>query len=106
MPLGESDRHKIAVSLQGAGFRSTNAVATMLGIKFACLVVGLAVGMVASTIVFPGGSGWLFGLVGGVLIGVLLNVLPEMILGRLAGNRQRRITAGLAEAFGPADRMS
>ena len=99
MPLGESDRHKIAVSLQGAGFRSGNAVATMLGIKFACLVVGLALGMVTSASIFPGGSGWLFGLVGGVLIGVLLNVLPEMILGRLAANRQRRITAGLAEAF-------
>ena len=99
MPLGEEDRQKIAVSLQRAGYRSSNAVATMLGIKFACLITGLVAGLIALTPTLPGILGLLAGLIGGVLAGVLLNVAPEMVLGRLATNRLRRIDAGLAETF-------
>ena len=99
MPLGEEDRQKIAVSLQRAGYRSSNAVATMLGIKFACLVSGLVFGVVALTATLPGTLGVFTGLIGGVLAGVLLNVVPEMVLSRLATNRLRRINGGLAETF-------
>ena len=99
MPLGEEDRQKIAVSLQRAGYRSSNAVATMLGIKFACLITGLVAGLIALTPTLPGILGLLAGLIGGVLAGVLLNVVPEMVLGRLATNRLRRIDTGLAETF-------
>ena len=99
MPLGEEDRQKIAVSLRRAGYRSSNAVATVLGIKFACLIAGLVAGLVALTPMLPGMLGLLAGLVGGVLGGVLLNVVPEMVLGRLAADRVRRINAGLAETF-------
>ena len=99
MPLGEDDRNKIAVSLQRAGHRSANAVSIMLGIKFACLIAGLAFGTIGLSAALPGTPGILVGLIGGVLAGVLLNVVPEMVLGRLAANRLRRIEAGLAEAF-------
>ena len=99
MPLGEEDRRKIAVSLQRAGYRSGNAVATMLGIKFACLVTGLVTGLAVLGAAFPGLLGLFSGLVAGVFGGVLLNVIPELVLGRLAARRLRRINAGLAEAF-------
>ena len=99
MPLGEEDRQKIAVSLQRAGYRSSNGLAIMLGTKFACLVTGLVFGIVMLTATFPGILGIFAGLIGGVLAGVLLNVVPEMVLGRLATVRLRRIDAGLAETF-------
>ena len=99
MPLGEDDRQKIAVGLQRAGYRSSNAVAIMLGIKFACLATGLVSGVVSVTAALPGTLGVFVGLVSGVLAGVLFNVVPEMVLSRLGTNRLRRIEAGLAESF-------
>ena len=99
MPLGEKDRQKIVVSLQRAGYRSSNALATMLGIKFSCLVGGLAVGGFALYGTLPGPLGVVVALVGGLVVGVVLNVFPEMVLGRLASNRLRRIEAALPETF-------
>ena len=99
MPLGEKDRQKIAVNLRRAGYRSTNALASMLGVKFACLLAGLTLSPFVVTGMIPGTLGVLVGLVSGVFVGVLLNVLPESVLGRIAANRLRRIDAGLAEAF-------
>lgn len=99
MPLGEQDRNKIYGNLQRAGYLSTNALSTILGIKFAGLVVGIVAGLIAMVPVFPGVLGIALGIVGGSLIGVLLNVVPEMVLGRLASRRMRRIDTGLAEAL-------
>lgn len=99
MPLGEKDRQKIVVSLQRAGYRSSNALATMLGIKFSCLVGGLAVGGFALYGTLPGAMGMLLSLVGGLAAGVVLNVFPEMVLGRLASNRLGRMQAILPETF-------
>ena len=69
VPLGEKDRLKIAVNLQRAGVRYSNALAMMLGIKFACLAVGLVAGMLFVTPMFPGVLGLGAGLVGGVMAG-------------------------------------
>ena len=99
VPLGEKDRLKIAVSLQRAGIRGSNALAIMLGIKFACLAVGLVVGLLVLTPVFPGALGLGAGLVGGVLAGVVLNVAPELLLERFATVRLYRIEAALPDAF-------
>ena len=99
MPLGEADRQKISVNLARAGYRSSTAVTAMLGIKFVCLAGGLITGVIASTIMLSGTMALFIGLIGGVFIGVLLNIMPELILGRLAVGYQRRINAGLAEAF-------
>lgn len=99
MPLGEEDREKIGTSLRRAGYRSTNAVAFMLGLKFACLLIGLVVGLIAISPTLPGVLGLGAGLIGGVFAGVLLNILPEFAIGRLAARRMRRITVGLAESF-------
>ena len=71
----------------------------MLGIKFVCLVGGLITGIVASTLLLSGTMALFAGLIGGVFMGVLLNIMPEVVLGRLATGYQRRINAGLAEAF-------
>ena len=99
LPLGEKDRLKIATSLQRAGVRSSNAVAIMLGIKFACLAVGLAAGLLLLTPIFPGVLGLTAGLVGGVMAGVVLNVAPELLLQYFATQRLYRIEAALPDAF-------
>ena len=91
LPLGEGDRHKIEVNLRRAGFHTSNAVATMLGIKFSCLLGGFVVGMTFSAVYFSGMLVFFGGLIGGVFTGVLLNIIPEWILKRLANNRIRRI---------------
>ena len=99
MPLGEDDRQKIATSLHRAGYRSTNALATMLGIKFACMLTGLVTGLIMLTPLLPGVLGLTAGLIGGLLLGVMLNIMPEVVLTRLAAGRLYRIDTGLAEAF-------
>lgn len=99
MPLGEDDRRKIAVGLQRAGFQSSNATTIILGTKFTCLVLGLVVGMTLISPYLPGMPGVFLGLVGGFLAGVMLNLLPEMIVGRLAASRLWRIQSALPDAL-------
>lgn len=99
MPLGEKDRRKIAANVRRVGFKTTNAVTVVLGIKFACLLIGLVAGTALLAPGLPGAAGILAGLVGGLMFGVVLNILPEVLLGRLASRRLRRIEAGLAETY-------
>ena len=99
MPLGEEDRSKIALSLQRAGFQSSNAVIVVLGTKFACLIAGLGLGQILLSPMQPGVLGIALGLVGGLVIGVMLNVIPEMIVGRLASGRLWRIQSALPDAL-------
>ena len=100
MPLGEEDREKIAVSLRRAGSLSdTAALATVLGMKAGCLLVGLVLGLVLLPPRWPGLLGWGIGLVGGFLGGVILNLLPELVVSRLAAARLRRIHGAVAETF-------
>ena len=99
MPLNEDDRKKIAVGLQRAAMRSENAVSVVLGLKFTCIFAGLITGLVVLPPMWPGLIGWGIGLVGGLLAGVALNLLPELVVTRLAAARFRRIHAGLADAF-------
>ena len=99
LPLGEDDRQKIAVALQRAGFRSSNTVAVVLGAKAACMLVGLLTGLITLSPLVPGALGWGAGLIGGLLIGVVLNLVPELVVARLAASRIRRIHRGLADAF-------
>lgn len=100
LPLGEEDRHKIGISLQRAGFGSANAITIVLGVKAVCLLVGLATGLV---VVPPWVAnpilGWGSGLVAGLLLGVVQNLVPEMVVARLGTLRFRRIQAGLPDAF-------
>lgn len=98
-PLDEDDRQKIAVALRRAGFRSTSTVAVVLGLKATCLIVGIATGLAVAAPLVPGLVGWGIGLVGGLLIGVVLNLVPELIVARLGALRMRRIRTGLADAF-------
>ncbi|MDE0036224.1 MAG: type II secretion system F family protein [Gammaproteobacteria bacterium] len=97
MPLAPKDREKIAANLHRAGYRSANALTTMLGIKFACLVGGFGIGMVVATPLAPGMFGVLAGLVAGLFGGVLLNVVPELLLRQLATRRLRNVNTGFAE---------
>ena len=99
MPLGEDDREKIAASLRRAGFGSGQAVMAVLGAKTAALLVGLVAGLVVVPPMFSGLVGWGAGLVGGFMGGVLLNLVPEFVVARLAKARMRRIHDGLPDAF-------
>lgn len=99
MPLGEEDRQKIAVSLQRAGFPSNTAVPVVLGAKLACLFAGLVAGFVAIVQWKSGPLGWFLGLIGGFIAGVMLNLIPELILSKLATRRLWRIQSGLPDAI-------
>ena len=99
MPLGEEDQQKIAVALQRAGFRSSNAVTFVIGTKVACLLVGLVGGGLAASTLFPGVIGWGAGLLGGLLVGVACNLVPELIVTRLAARRVWKIQTALPDAM-------
>lgn len=99
MPLGEEDRAKIATSLQRAGIQSNNAVTIVLGAKLACLLAGLVIGMVVIVRWQTGPFSWLFGLVGGFIAGVMLNLVPELVLSKVAARRLWRIQTGLPDAL-------
>ena len=99
MPLGEEDRAKIGTALNLAGFRSPNSVIVVLGSKFACLATGLIVGTLFFNGFQPGALGWLIGVGIGFFLGVLLNLLPEMIVNRMAKHRRLEITSALPEAL-------
>ncbi len=99
MPLGEEDQQKIAVALQRAGFRSSNAVTFVIGTKVACLLVGLVGGGLAASTLFPGVIGWGVGLLGGLLVGVACNLVPELIVTRLAARRVWKIQIALPDAM-------
>ena len=99
MPLGEEDQQKIAVALQRAGFRSPSAVTFVIGTKVACLLVGLVGGGVAASTLYPGVIGWGVGLLGGLLVGVACNLVPELIVTRLAARRVWRIQSALPDAM-------
>ena len=99
LPLGEDDRRKIATALHRAGFRSANTTTVVLGAKAAALLLGLVVGLATVPPLIVGVMGWGAGLVAGFLLGVLLNLLPEVVVARMAAVRSHRIHAGLADAF-------
>lgn len=99
MPLGPEDRAKITTSLNLAGFRSPNAVTIVLGLKFSCLASGLAVGTLFFNDYQPGLLGWLIGIGIGFFLGVILNLLPELVVNRLASRRRLQITSALPEMY-------
>lgn len=107
MPLGVKDREKIVAALRRAGYEGSGALATVLGAKMACLVVGIVTGLAVlppfiSTVseVFVGGAVVLLGaVIGGLFLGVALNLLPEFVVARLGAGRHRRIHAGFADAM-------
>ena len=54
--------------------------------------------MAASTL-YPGVIGWGVGLLGGLLVGVASNLVPELIVKRLAAKRVWRIQSALPDAM-------
>lgn len=106
LPLGEDDRMKITVALGRAGYRSGNATAVVIGAKACCVLGGLAAGLVVLPPLVPAMLGWNaelvgwgVGAVGGLLLGVMLNLVPELGVARMAAARYRKIHAGLTDAL-------
>ena len=98
MPLGEEDRHKIALSLRRAGIQSNNAVMMVLGTKVVCLLVGLVVGIVMMVRWKSGATGWGLGVVVGFIGGIMLNLLPELVISKIAAKQLWRIQSALPDA--------
>ena len=106
MPLGGKDREKIVAALRRAGYDGAGVVATVLGAKFACLLVGMVAGLAALPPLlsalspsFGGVTSLLGAMIGGLLLGVALNLVPELVVARLGAVRYRRIRAGFADAM-------
>jgi len=99
LPLSGDDRRKITVSLQRAGFRTSNALGVMLGVKLTVLAGGFLLGFVTVAVNVSGMLGLLGGLLAGLLGGVVLNVFPELIVSRLGERRTWRVNAGLPDTF-------
>ena len=99
MPLGEEDQQKISTGLQRAGFRSANAMTFVIGTKVASMLFGLVGGGFAASTLYPGMIGWGVGLLGGLLVGVACNLVPELVVTRLAASRIRRIQSALPDAM-------
>ena len=99
MPLGQEDRLKIVTALSRAGFQSVDAITIVLGAKVACLLSGLIVGTIVLSGLKSGPLGLLIGFGGGFLIGVILNLLPEMIIAQLAKRRIWQLHAALPDAL-------
>lgn len=106
MPLGGKDREKIVIALRRAGYDGPGVVAIVLGSKVASLLVGIAFGFAvlpgflsSVSALFAGVVGLLGALVGGMLLGVVLNLVPELVVAQLGAMRYRRIQAGFADAM-------
>lgn len=99
MPLGDEDRAKIKLSLRRAAHDNEQTLSLVLGAKVACILLGLAVGLFTGPAFLEGPLGWLAGIGGGFLFGILINTLPELVVTRMGVRRLRRVDSGLVDAF-------
>ena len=99
MPLGTADQDKIRVALRRAGIDTEQAFAVIVGAKVSCVLLGIAAGLVIGPLALDGPMGWLVGLGGGFLGGVMLNLIPELVVNFLARRRMQNIAKGLLDAF-------
>ena len=99
MPLGDEDREKIQKSLRRGALESNQAFAVVVGAKVACVLLGLVIGIIVGPTLFEGPLGWMAGIGGGFLGGILLNLLPELVVARIGVRRLRLVDQGLVDAF-------
>ena len=106
MPLGEKDRAKIVMQLRRAGFEMVQTTAVVLGAKFALVMFGIGVGIVFLPEILrefmpglPTIPAYFGAAIGGVMLGALLNVVPELVVARLAAMRTAQIEVGFADAM-------
>ena len=99
MPLGDEDREKIQKSLRRGALESNQAFAVVVGAKVACVLLGLVIGIIVGPTLLEGPLGWMAGIGGGFLGGILLNLLPELIVARIGVRRLRLVDQGLVDAF-------
>ena len=100
MPLKDADREKIAVGLRRAAFRSDSALSSRAWrqVRLPAGGTGRWDRGVAPELARGVGLGdWPAGW--SLFAGVLLNLLPEFVVSRIATVRYRRVHNGLADAF-------
>lgn len=96
MPKSEQDQSTLRLKLSYAGFRSDSAAAVFIGIRTACLLVFLLVGVGISV---PGNGLSLKSLQVIVILGGLGFYLPNIILWYLRRKRQQAIFLSLPDAL-------
>ena len=99
MPLGAEDQDKIRRGLRRAGIDTEQAFAVIVGAKVSCVLLGIVAGLVIGPLALDGLIGWLAGLGGGFLGGIILNLLPEFVVTYLGRRRIRHVSNGLLDAF-------
>ena len=99
MPLGAEDQDKIRLGLRRAGIDTEQAFAVIVGAKVSCVLLGIVAGLVIGPLALEGPIGWLAGLGGGFLGGIILNLLPEFVVTFLGRRRIRHVSNGLLDAF-------
>lgn len=99
MPLGAEDQGKIRSALRRADIDTEKAFAAVVGAKVGCVLLGAAAGLVIGALTLGGVIGWLVGLGGGFLGGIILNLLPELFVAYLGRRRMRFVSNGLLDAF-------
>ena len=95
-PKDDAQLGKLKLKLLNAGYRGENAVQVFLAIKFACLLVALAVAV--PSIYARYGTG-MMGIQFMVVVGALGFYLPGIVLGMRKRKRQGSIFVGLPDAL-------
>lgn len=94
-PKSETELSNLKIKLANAGFRGESAGSIFLGLKFAGLLAGLAIG---GTIVAAGGM-TTRSLVSAVLLAGGLFYLPTIVVSMMARSRKQAIFLGLPDAL-------
>ncbi|MBN2022902.1 MAG: type II secretion system F family protein [Pirellulales bacterium] len=94
-PQSEMEMSKLKLRLANAGFRTEGATTVFLGLKFAGLLFGLAIG--GSTLLGTGMSK--SSMLGAALIAGFFFYLPTLAVSILARSRQQRMFLGLPDAL-------
>ncbi len=96
MPEDESRLSRLRSRLNQAGLYQKHSTAMYLGVKFALMVVPMAVGLALSTV---GLVGLTQGLLFGAAVGLAGNLAPTIWLTRLKKQRQKNIRRAMPDAL-------
>ena len=99
MPLGQDDRSKIGERTQPRRISLVRCDHDRAWRQGRCLLSGLLVGVIFLSGLRPGLLGVLIGFGGGGAIGVILNLLPELVVAQLAKRRVWQLHAALPDAL-------
>jgi tight adherence protein C len=102
LPKEGEERTKLQARLMHAGLYSRQAMVVFLGVKMVLMVFPVLVGLAAGLPVLPGGVGLvpiLYGLIGGMCVGIVGMIGPSFWLDRRKKRRQTLFRRALPDAL-------